>query len=241
MDMEIADMMIHVKDITLTYPGAKQAALSGVSFEIERGSRTALIGANGAGKSTLLKTLVGILPKQAGIIKIGGLELNSKNEAAIRRKAGLVFQNPDDQLFMARVWDDVAFGPANYGCSGKELEELVSSNLKNLNILHLQSRNASDLSYGEKRMAALASVLSMEPEILLFDEPSAFLDPKARRILIGQLRKLPYTQLIATHDLDLVREVCGRVMIMKKGCLYAEGDPQALLSDQRLMEECELI
>ena len=211
-----------------------------MSFSVREGERVAVVGANGAGKSTLLLALVGILNRSGGSVSIGGVPVERARLPEIREKAGLVFQNPDDQLFMPRVCDDVAFGPRNYGATEEEAGRAAESVLRELGIEHLKDRMSHRLSGGEKRMVAIASVLSMHPSVLLLDEPTSFLDPRARRGMIRELARLPHTQLIATHDLDMALELCGRVLILKEGRLCADGPAKKLLSDQKLLTDCGL-
>jgi cobalt/nickel transport system ATP-binding protein len=158
----------------------------------------------------------------------------------LRRKVGLVFQNPDDQLFMPRVWDDLAFGPRNMGLDETEVTRRVDAALDVLGIAGLRSRSPLRLSGGEKRLAALAAVLTMEPQVMLLDEPTAFLDPRSRRVLASVLQGLPHTKLIATHDIPFVAELCPRAIILKDGMLRAQGPAADLLGDTALMEECGL-
>jgi len=183
---------------------------------------------------------VGIHLADQGKIEISDTLLCKENLEAIRKKVGFVFQNSDDQLFMSRVYDDIAFGPRNFGYSNSDVEEMVSSAVKTLDIEHLVNRMPHKLSGGEKRNVALASVLSMDPDILLLDEPSSFLDPKSRRNLINVLKELSHTKIIATHDLDLVLDVCERVIILRNGEVIVDGDPKRLLTDNDTMEKCGL-
>ena len=229
--------MIEVKDITVTYPDGTKA-IDAVSFTIRDGENVALVGANGAGKTTLLLSLVGVLPVQSGSIRVDGIELNKSNLNEVRRRVGMVFQNPDDQLFMPMIYDDVAFGPRNFGLSEEEVQKRVDSALAELGITHLRNRSSLKLSGGEKRMAAIATVLSMDPTTMIFDEPTAFLDPKARRNLIKVLSALPHSKLLATHDLTFAEEVCPRAILIKKGRIFADGETHVLLRDEKLMDDC---
>jgi cobalt/nickel transport system ATP-binding protein len=244
--------MIEAENISVSYPGSREGdVLDSLSFQAGRGERVALIGANGAGKSTLLLSLAGILAPRTGEIRINGMKLEKKNLPAVRRAVGLIFQNPDDQLFMSTVWEDVLFGPLNYLDADKSakaetaekrkvIEEEAARTLDALGISALKDKMPHKLSGGEKRLAALASVLVMKPEILLMDEPSAFLDPRARRRLIAELKKLPQTLIVATHDIDLARELCPRSVILCKGSIRADGQTERLLSDAALLDECGL-
>jgi cobalt/nickel transport system ATP-binding protein len=195
------------------------------------------VGANGAGKTSLLLSLVGVLPIHSGTVIADGTELNKKTLHELRRKIGLVFQNPDDQLFMPMIYDDVAFGPRNSGFGEDEVRERVDATLQALGIAHLRDKSSLKLSGGEKRMAAIATVLAMDPTAVIFDEPTAFLDPKARRHLISALSGLPHSKLIATHDLTFAQEACTRAIILRKGKIFADGDPKEILHDAKLMED----
>ena len=231
--------MIRVENLTVTYPD-KTKALEHLSFCVEDGESVALVGANGAGKSTLLLTLVGVLPPAEGTITVDGIEVTKKTLNDIRSRVGMVFQNPDDQLFMPVLADDIAFGPRNFGLPEAEVEAIVSDVLDRLHITGLRDRSPLKLSGGEKRMAAIATVLAMSPSAMLFDEPSAFLDPKARRNLIHLLKGLKQTKLIATHDLALAAELCERVLVLHKGTLLMSGAPRELLFDAKRMDDCGL-
>jgi ABC-type cobalt transport system, ATPase component len=211
--------------------------LDEVSFTIKAGEKVALIGENGAGKSTLLMSLVGITPIESGNIHVNQIALNKKNLAQIRAETGVVFQNPDDQLFMPKVYDDIAFGPRNLGISESEISLRIDTVLEKLGISHLRERMTGKLSGGEKRRIAIATVLVMNPSVILFDEPSSFLDPKSRRLLINELSSLRYTQFIATHDLDMALEICDRVIILQNGKIQAEGAVKEILTNQELLEK----
>ncbi len=228
--------MIEIKDLTIVYPDGTKA-VDGISLTVRDGESIALVGANGAGKTSLLLSLVGVLPIHSGTVTVDGTGLDKKTLNEIRRRVGMVFQNPDDQLFMPMIYDDVAFGPRNYGMSEDEVSQRVDTTLLTLGITHLRDRSSLKLSGGEKRIAAIATVLAMDPSVVIFDEPTAFLDPKARRHLIGVLTGLPHGKLIATHDLTFAQEVCTRAIVIKKGRIFADGDPKEILQDVRLMEE----
>lgn len=231
--------MIQVKNISFSYPDGNRA-LSNVSFKIDEGSTVAVVGANGAGKSTLLSLMVGILAADDGIIEIGGIPVVKTRLEEIRRKVGFVFQNPDDQLFTARVYDDIAFGPRNFGYSAKEVGEMAENAMEMMKIQHLKDRAPHRLSGGEKRNVAIAAVLAMNPQVLLLDEPSSFLDPKSRRNFISAMSELPHTKVIATHDLELVLDLCRRVIILRNGEVFADGDPAELFRNGELMEAAGL-
>lgn len=232
------DTMLAIKNWTVKYPDGTEAVRD-LTFSVSKGEHLALVGANGAGKSTLILSLVGIVPGE-GIVTVDGTDLTEKTVNEIRTKAGVVFQNPDDQLFLPTIYDDIAFGPRNQGMDEKSVRYRVEDRLKLLRIDHLRDRSAMKLSGGEKRLAALATVLAMKPSVLLLDEPTAFLDPKARRNLIRILKDLPHTMLIATHDLSFALEVCPRSIIMKKGALFADGPSDRLLFDTEQMDEADV-
>lgn len=231
--------MIHIKNISYSYPDGNQA-LTNVSIDIVSGTTVAVVGANGAGKSTLLGLLVGINTAKEGEIEIAGIPLLKNKLEEIRKKVGFVFQNPDDQLFMARVYDDIAFGPRNFGYSAEAIKQMADRAIKTMKIEHLVNRAPHKLSGGEKRNVAIAAVLAMNPEILLLDEPSSFLDPKSRRNFIHAMTTLPHTKVITTHDLDLVLDLCERVIILRKGEVFADGKPLELFRDEELMEKAGL-
>ena len=226
--------IVEVKDLRYTYPDGTPA-LRGVSFRVVHGESVAIVGANGAGKSTLLLHLNGYLAPRGGEIRIGDYPLTKKTLQAARRTVGMVFQDPDDQLFMPTVYDDVAFGPLNLGLPEAEVESRVLNALSVVDTLHLKNRPPYKLSRGEKRAVAIASVLSMSPDILVMDEPTSDLDPKTRRKLIELLKTFKHTKIIATHDLELVVEVCSRVIVLDGGTVVADGPTRDILSDESLM------
>lgn len=233
--------MIRTELLTVKYNTADTAcALNNISFSFASGEKVAVIGANGAGKSTLLLTLCGVLDSFSGTVSIDGTELKRKTLPSIRQKIGMLFQNPDDQLFMPTVYEDVAFAPRNYGLGEEETKKRVAIILEKLSITHLEKRLSHKLSGGEKRLAALAGILITEPSVLLMDEPSSYLDPKARRGLIRILHSLPQTLLIATHDLDLALEVCNRAIILKEGFIEADDKANIILHNKTLLENCGL-
>ena len=227
--------MIEIKNLSVVYPDGTKA-VDDISFTVGDGESIALVGANGAGKTSLLLSLVGVLPIQSGSIVVDGMELNKKNLSEVRQRIGMVFQNPDDQLFMPMIYDDIAFGPRNFGLGEDAVKKRAEDALETLGIQHLRDRSSLKLSGGEKRIAAVATVLVMEPSTVIFDEPTAFLDPRARRKLIGVLSGLPHGKLIATHDLTFAQEVCSRTIVIKKGKIFTDGDPKTILYDARLMD-----
>lgn len=214
--------------------------LDELKFSIERGESVGLIGSNGAGKSTILKLLVGLFSPESGQIRIDGLTVEKQNLAAVRKKAGFVFQDADSQLFMPTVYEDIAFGPENYGLQGDALKQKVNQVMEALGIESLSGRRTTRLSGGEKKMVSIATALALEPEMLIFDEPSIALDPGNRRKLIGILQQLPMARLIATHDLDLVLDVCDRVMVLHRGVIIADGNAQEILQDENLLQTAGL-
>ncbi len=228
--------VLEVENLEVSYPDGT-CAISGLSFTLAQGESAALIGANGAGKTSLLLALMGLLPF-SGQIRICGTALTPDTAAALRQKAGLVFQNPDDQLFMPSIQEDLAFGLRNQGMPENEVTARIAQWLAALRLEALKNRTALKLSGGEKRMAALATVLVMEPTLMLLDEPTAFLDPKARRSLIHTLNGLTHTKLIATHDLAFAAQTCTRSLVLQNGRLAAEGASRILLYDSEKMEAC---
>lgn len=231
--------MLTIENLSVIYPD-KTKAIDHLTLNIQNGENVALIGANGAGKTSLLLALVGILESAAGKIDVAGITLNKKTLNEIRCLIGMVFQNPDDQLFMPSIYDDIAFGPHNIGLSEADIKIRVDDAIRQLNIEHLRERSPMKLSGGEKRSAAIATVLAMKPSVMLFDEPTAFLDPKARRTLIQLLKELPHTKLLATHDLHFAAEACERIIVINKGSIMADDTPKAILYNQRLMDDCGL-
>jgi cobalt/nickel transport system ATP-binding protein len=227
-----------VEELTLTYHDGT-AALKGVNLVVPQGESLALIGPNGAGKSSLLLCLAGLLPYQGQIYLLGEL-LTPKTVRTLRRRLGLVFQDPDDQLFMPAVEEDVAFGPQNQGLTPGEVEKRVEAALNHVNLLDKRSRPPHHLSYGEKRRAAIATALALEPEILLLDEPTSNLDPATRGELIHYLRTLPATKIVATHDLDLAAALCSRCAVISGGKVAAVGRTEEILLDETLLRDNRL-
>jgi cobalt/nickel transport system ATP-binding protein len=231
-----ADSAIAVQDLTYAYAGAP-AALQDVSFRVERGASVAVVGPNGAGKTTLFLALAGVLSLKPGMARLAALDpANPAERKHLPSRVGIVFQNSDDQIFNATVFDDVAFGPLNLGLPADEVRARVAEALERVGLVDCAGRVPFHLSGGEKRRVALAGVLAMRPEILLLDEPSMYLDPRGRRELIGLLKTLPGTKVIASHDLELVLETCGRVLLLDRGRLITDGAARELLADAALME-----
>jgi len=225
---------IEVTDLSYAYPDGTKA-LHNISFHVEAGEAVGLIGANGAGKSTLLLHLNGFYTAHSGGIRIGDITLSPGTLQAARRSVGLVFQNPDDQLFMPTVGEDVGFGPLYADWPQERRETAVTTALERVGMAHLIHRPPYRLSAGEKRSVAIAAVLATEPEVLVMDEPSSNLDPRARRRLIDLLRSFHHTRIIATHDLELVVEVCTRVIVLDGGTVVATGSTREILSNEALM------
>jgi cobalt/nickel transport system ATP-binding protein len=226
--------VLQVKDLQFNYPDG-HAALRGVSLNLCQGDKVALVGPNGAGKSTLMLHLNGILTGRGGLT-IAGLPLNEKNLPLIRAAVGLVFQSPDDQLFSPTVFEDVAFGPLHMGLPEEEVRRRVDEALEQVRMSAYKDRLSHHLSVGEKKRIAIATVLSMHPQILVLDEPSAGLDPRARRTLINLLRDMPITMLVSTHDLAMVKELFPRTIIMDGGLIVADGLTHAILANAALLE-----
>jgi len=224
---------LEVKDLHFAYPDG-HAALNGVTFKLCAGDKVALVGPNGAGKSTLMLHLNGILMGR-GEIRVGGINLTRKNLPQIRALAGLVFQNPDDQLFSPTVFEDVAFGPLHMGLPEADVRARVLSALEAVRMSEYKDRLSHHLSVGEKKRIAIATVLSMNPSILILDEPSAGLDPRARRALISLLRELPISMLVSTHDMALVKELFPRSIVMDEGKIVADGLTADILGDEKLL------
>jgi cobalt/nickel transport system ATP-binding protein len=224
---------IELRDVSFAYHG-DHSALEGVSLSVAKGEAVALVGPNGAGKSTLLLSLVGILGAR-GEVTVGGTKLSRKTLRDIRRRVGLVFQDPDDQLFMSTIAEDVAFGPAQTGLSREEVDARVAEALGAVGLDGLGDRAPHHLSGGEKRAASLATVLSMRPEVFALDEPTDGLDPRARRRAMELLRSLDGACLIATHDLEMVLELCSRAVVMDGGQVIADGPVRDVLADEALM------
>jgi cobalt/nickel transport system ATP-binding protein len=228
--------IVEARNLVYAYPDGTKA-LKGLSFRIGHGEAVALVGANGAGKSTLLLHLNGYLTPAQGEIVIGDTVVTPETAAVARRAVGLVFQDPDDQLFMPTVEEDVAFGPLNAGLPPEHVERRVVQALERVGMVHLRKRPPYHLSAGEKRAVAIATVLAMAPDILIMDEPSANLDPRARRRLIELLHSFEHTRIIATHDLEMVVEVCSRVIVLDNGHVVADGPVRDILNDETLMLE----
>ena len=230
--------MIVFKDVSFSYePGIP--VLDGMSFEIAEGETVGIIGANGMGKSTMLKVLLGLLPHE-GEVLVKGVPVCKKNLAEIRKTLGFVLQSSDNQMFMPTVFDDMMFGLLNYGMSKPDAEKRVDEVLETLGLTKLKNKYNHKISGGEKRMAAIATVLAMQPEAIIMDEPSVSLDPYNRRAVINVINTLPQTKLIASHDLEMIRETCTRVLLLGGGRVSADGETDEILSNKALLEQNRL-
>ena len=226
--------MIEFQHVSFAYEKGRPV-LRDLSFSIGDGESVGLIGANGAGKSTVMKLLLGLLTGE-GTILVDGEPVKKENLAKIRRKLGFVLQNSDNQMFMPTVYEDMIFAPLNYGLSREEAERRVDGVLERLRLTELKHRHNHRISGGEKRMAAIATILAMEPEAILMDEPSAALDPYNRRIVINTIRELKQTKLITSHDLDMILDTCSRVILLSNGRIAADGPAEKVLRDRALLE-----
>jgi cobalt/nickel transport system ATP-binding protein len=231
--------IVEVRDLHHVYPDGT-SALRGVSFRITHGESVALIGANGAGKSTLLLHLNGYLAPTSGEIRIGDYPLTKATLPEIRRAVGMVFQDPDDQLFMPTVYDDVAFGPFNLGLPIQEVERRVMDALEQVGGTHLRNKPPYHLSEGEKKKVAIATVLSMSPDIFVMDEPTNGLDPFSRRQLMALLKEFNHTKIFTSHDLDMVLELCDRTIVLHNGEILADGLTTEIFRDDNLLSHCHL-
>jgi cobalt/nickel transport system ATP-binding protein len=230
----VSTPVLDVQGLAYAYPDGHQA-LFGVNLHVHRGERVALLGPNGAGKTTLVLHLNGILHAGAGSVAVSGMPVAKENLKEIRRRVGVVFQDPDDQLFMPTVRDDVAFGPANLGMRGAALDQRVMEALDKVGMADFADRPPHHLSFGQRRRVAVATVLAMEPEILVLDEPSSNLDPASRRELAEILRCLDVTVLMVTHDLPYAFELCPRSVVLSDGVIVADGPTYDVLTDDALM------
>jgi cobalt/nickel transport system ATP-binding protein len=231
--------IVEFKNVCFRYPDGTEA-LRNLSFRITHGESVGVIGANGSGKSTLLLHLNGYLMPSSGTVNIGDLHLTRQTRQEIRKKVGIVFQNPDDQLFMPTVYDDVAFGPLNLGLDESDVRERVEAALCLVNGIDLQNKPPHHLSSGQKSAVAIATVMAMQPDILAMDEPAANLDPKSRRLLINLLKGFTHSRIIASHDLDFILDVCQRCIIIREGTIAADGPALEILSNRELLEQNNL-
>ena len=231
--------IVETKDLRFSYPD-RTPALQGISFKIHHGESVAIVGANGAGKSTLLLHLNGYLTPTSGMVRIGDYPLTRETVHEVRRTVGMVFQDPDDQLFMSTVYQDVAFGPLNLGLPPVEVDSRVQQALETVGVAHLKDRPPHKLSGGQKRRVAIATALSMTPDILVMDEPSSGLDPWARQQLIALLDSFLHTKIIASHDLDMVLDLCERTIILHEGTVKADGPTLEIFKNDELLAACHL-
>lgn len=227
--------MIAIEQLAYTYPDGTRA-LEGIDLHVGKGESLGIAGSNGAGKSTLVNHLNGWFLPQEGAVRIGELQVNKKAVEKIRKMAGLVFQKPDDQLFMARVLDDVMFGPANLGMNEDKSRAEAERLLRMFGLWELRDKPPAHLSQGQKRFAAITTVLVMQPEVLIMDEPTSDLDPRNRRKLIELASELPMTRITVSHDLDFIWDTCQRVCIMNEGRIVADGPTRKILADRELLE-----
>ncbi len=230
--------MIEFQNVSFSYEKGRPI-LTDISIRIEDGESVGLIGENGAGKTTLMKLLLGLVSGE-GTILVDGSSVNKKNLAGIRRRVGFVLQDSDDQMFMPTVCEDMIFGPMNYGLTRQEAEARADTVLARLGLTELKHRHNHRLSGGEKRMAAIAAILTMEPEVIVMDEPSSALDPRNRRLVIETIRELPQTKIIASHDLDMILDTCRRVILLSRGRIAADGPADTVLRDRALLESHRL-
>jgi cobalt/nickel transport system ATP-binding protein len=232
----MAEPILHVRELTYAYPGGP-TALDRLSFTAGAGESVGLIGPNGAGKTSLFLCLSGVLPVRPGVVRVAGLDpADPAQRRRLPAQLGIVFQNSDDQLFNATVFDDVAFGPLNLGLSADEVKRRVAAALEEVGLAAFEARVPFHLSGGEKRRVALAGVLAMRPQVLLLDEPSMYLDPRGRRELIRLVNGLAVVKMIASHDLELIRQTCRRVLLLDAGRLVADGETRTVLADAALMD-----
>ena len=226
--------MLEFRNVSFSYE-PDTPVLDNLSFHIRKGETVGLIGANGAGKSTIMKLMLGLLPAQ-GEILVDGMPVTKQNLPPIRQKIGFVLQDSDNQMFMPTVYEDMIFGPRNYGLSREEADARVDRVLRELGLENLKHRHNHKISGGEKRMAAIATILAMEPEMIVMDEPSTALDPVNRRRVISTINSRKETKLIASHDLDMILDTCQRVILLNHGSIVADGEAETILRDQALLE-----
>ncbi len=235
----MSETMININNLTFGYE-ENRPVLEQISFGVRKGETIGLVGANGAGKSTLLKLLVGLHLNYRGTVEVDGIPVEKKTLSDIRQKIGYVFQDSDSQLFMSTAYEDIAFGPRNYGLNEKEVDEKVTQALKLVHIEYLKDRPIYQMSGGEKKLVSIATILSMTPDIILMDEPSIALDPKNRRNLIHILNSFPQSKIIASHDLDFIMDTCERTILISDGKIICDGKTEDVLTNKGLLEEHNL-
>lgn len=228
--------MIELNNVSFQYE-KDIPILKNINFHAKAKESIGIIGANGMGKSTLLKLLTGLCTEYEGSIQAAGIPVTKKNLTEIRKKIGYVFQDSDNQLFMSKVWDDIAFGPKNYGYSRQEVELRVENALKQVHMEHLAEKQIHKLSGGQKKLVSIATILALTPDIILMDEPTIALDPRNRKNLIHLLNQLEQLKIIATHDLDMILDTCERTILINQGEIIRDGNTQEILSDKKLLEE----
>lgn len=231
--------LLSLKNVNYSYENDRQV-LRNINLHVHPEESIGLIGANGAGKSTLMKLIVGLCSEFSGEIEVEGTPVSKKDIKTVRQKIGYVFQDSDNQLFMSTVYQDLAFGPQNYGYSAAEVEHRVNKALEQVKITHLKDKQIYKLSGGEKKLAAIATILSLDPKLILMDEPSVALDPKNRRNLINILNRLNQVKLIASHDLDFIWDTCERTVLIADGAIIADGPTKEILSNKDLLEANDL-
>ena len=228
--------LLKIKDLSFTYEDGNKV-LDGLNLTAHDGESIGIVGANGIGKSTLMKLLVGLYLNFEGELEVAGHPVNKKNLSHIREHVGYVFQDSDSQLFLSTVEEDVAFGPQNYGLPEEEVKRRVDEALEKVHITHLRGKHNYKLSGGEKKLAAIATILSMEPDIIIMDEPSIALDPRNRRNLIGILNEIQALKIITSHDLDFIMDTCTRALLLDEGRIIADGSVKDILTNKELLEE----
>lgn len=228
--------MIELKDVSFVYEGSDNNVLSNINIKINDGESIGIIGANGAGKSTILKLIVGLELKFQGEIFVNEIKVEKKNLQEIRKKIGYVFQDSEAQLFMPTIYEDVSFAPKNYGFSKEEVHKRTMEALKSIGIEDLKDRPIYHLSGGQKKLASIATVLSMNPDILIFDEPTVALDPKNRRRFIEVLNSLKTSKIVTSHDLDLIYDTCERTILIADGKIVKDGLTKDILHNQELLD-----
>lgn len=235
----MSETLVEFENLSYTYQDGTHA-LKGVSARIGAGESVAIVGGNGAGKSTLLLLLCCCHLAGEGVLKIGGTAVDKSTLDTVRHRVGMVFQDSDEQLFMPTVWDDVAFGPINKGHAAAEVDSIVQHALDEVGVSELAEKTPYRLSSGQKRLVAIAAILAMRPEVIVLDEPTSNLDPRARRAFINTLNNLDYTKIVASHDLEMVLETCRRTIVMAKGGIIADGPTRTILDSDRILEEGHL-